>query len=108
MSLFDDFLRTLKKDLLEVARNFSEDIREELLNDGEAFAIILQHDLERWTKQLAKGILSRDEFSYLVEAKKDLAEMEALKQKGLAQAKVDKLKVALIDSVVGSVFNVLG
>lgn len=107
MSVFNDFLQLLKADLLEIAQEFNEDIREELLSDGHAFAQILRQDLERWTKQLAKGSISKEEFAYLIEAKKNLAEMEALKQKGLAQARIDQLKASVIDSVIGSVFKVL-
>lgn len=107
MPVFKEFLSVLKADLLELAREFGEEITEELMEDGQAFAITLREDLERWTKQLGRGSLSREEFAFLIAAKKDLAEMEALKQKGLAEAKIDKLRIALVDRLIGSVFKVL-
>ncbi len=107
MSVFNDFLNILKSDLIEVGKNFGEDIKNELVDDGQAFAQKCREDLERWTTQLAEGSLSKEDFAYLVKAKKDLAEMEALKQKGLAKAKIDKLKAAVVNSVVGSTLKVL-
>jgi len=107
MSVFNDFLKILKTDLTEIAKNFGGDIKNELVGDGQAFAQKCREDLERWTALLAEGSLTKEDFAYLVEAKKDLAEMEALKQKGLTEAKIDKLKAAVLNSVVGSALKVL-
>lgn len=56
---------------------------------------------------MAEGKLSRDEFEYLLKAKKDLAQMEALKKKGLALARIDKLKGSLLDTVAGAAIRTL-
>jgi hypothetical protein len=53
------------------------------------------------------GELSKKDFEWLLKSKKDLAEMESLKQKGLAQARIDRLKTALLQSVIGSVAKML-
>jgi hypothetical protein len=41
-------------------------------------------------------------------AKKDLAEMETLKQKGLTLARIDRYKKAVSQSVLNAVFKTLG
>ena len=102
MSDFDDFLKLFKSELIDIAKSAGEDIKEELLDDGQAFVQKTKADLQRWTALVAAGDLSQEEFEYLLQAKKDLAVMEALKQKGLAQARIDKLKEAVIGAVVGS------
>lgn len=104
---FDDFIDTLNDDLIELGEQFGENIKDDLVADGEAFVNETKEDLEEWTKQVANGKLSQDELEWLLRAKKDLAEMEALKQKGIAEAKIDKLRGAVIETVAGSVFKVL-
>lgn len=100
---FDAFLETLKTDLSELVTDFGEDLKDDLLKDAKSFAQNTKEDLIRWSKQLKDGELSQEDFEFLLKAKKDLAEMEALKQRGLAQVKLDKLKLAIIDAVAGSV-----
>lgn len=107
MSDFNDFLNALKSELTGIAREAGEDIKDELIKDGKAFVEKSREDLERWSRLMAQGDLSREEFEYLLKAKKDLARMEALKQKGLAQARIDKLKNALMGAVVGSAVRTL-
>lgn len=104
---FDAFLNTLKTDLTGVIKEFGEEYKEDILKDAGAFAAKTRDDLEKWAKMLKEGELSPADFEYLLKAKKDLAEMEALKQKGLTQAKLDKLKADILDVVAGTVGKVV-
>jgi len=70
--------------------------------DANAFLEKTRADLERWTKQLADGALTKDDFAFLVKGKADLAEMEALKQAGLALVRVDQFRKSVFDLVVGT------
>jgi hypothetical protein len=107
MADFKDFLDTLKNELSEVAREAGEDFKDELIKDGKAFVKKSKEDLERWMSLAAEGRLSKEELEYLIKGKKDLAEMEALKQKGLAKVKIDRMRTALYNSVINSVFKAL-
>lgn len=102
MADINDFLDALKSQLTDIAKEVGGDIKDELIRDGTVFFEKSKDDLQRWMPLLAEGKLTRDEFEYLLKAKKDLAEMEALKQKGLAKARIDKLKKALFGAIVGS------
>ena len=104
---FDSFLDTLKSDLGDVIKEYGQEYKEDILNDAVDFASKTQNDIEKWATLLKEGELSPKDFEFLLKGKKDLAEMEALKQKGLAQARVDKLKADILDTVVGSVKKVL-
>jgi hypothetical protein len=55
---------------------------------------------------LADGNLTREDFEFLVRGKKDLAEMEALKQIGLGKIRLNRIRDQIIDTVIGSVFKV--
>lgn len=107
MSDFNKFLQLVKTQLTDIAQEGGEDIKDELLEDGLAFVEKTRDDLKRWSQLLAEGKLSRDEFEYLLKAKKDLAQMEALKKKGLALARIDKLKGSLLDTVAGAAIRTL-
>jgi hypothetical protein len=62
-------------------------------------------DLERWTGLLAAGSLTRDDFEWLVEGRKDLARVEVLRDAGLSFAQIDRLRAAVVETVVGTAFR---
>jgi len=102
MPTFNDFVSTLKNDLLDFAKENLEEYKDELLKDGTLFIEKAKSDLERWTEGLASGALSKADFEFLLKGKKDLAQMEALKQLGLSQIRITKITNGIIDVVVGS------
>lgn len=102
---FDDFLENLKKGLEELAKKNWGEFREAAEKDGKAFVEKTKEDLRRWTKLLAQGDLSKDDFEFLVAGKKDLAEMEALKQAGLTLVRLERFQNALISLVIDTAFE---
>jgi len=102
MPTFNDFMSMLKDDLLEFAKENLDDYKDELLKDGSEFVKKTKKDLERWTEGLATGALSEKDFEFLLKGKKDLAEMEALKQLGLSKIRLSKLTNGIIDVITGS------
>ncbi|OGU79896.1 MAG: hypothetical protein A2W11_08080 [Ignavibacteria bacterium RBG_16_35_7] len=102
MPTFNDFVSTLKSDLLDFAKENLEEYKEELLKDGTLFIEKTKSDIERWTEGLASGALSKEDFEFLLKGKKDLAQMETLKQLGLSQIRITKITNGIIDVVVGS------
>lgn len=75
------------------------------MSDGTAFVEKIKVDLERWSQLLASGALSKDDFAWLVQGKKDLAEMEALEHAGLALARPDHFRTDLVNLVVDTAFS---
>lgn len=103
---FNDLLKTIKEDLITLAKDNFNELKNEILKDGSAFANKLQDDIVRWGEGLAGGHLTSDDVEFLIKAKKDLAEMEALKIAGLSMVKLEKLKTSIINTVIGSVIKV--
>lgn len=68
----------------------------------EAAGKLTEEDLERWTEGLTSGALSKADFEFLLKGKRDLAEMEALKQLGLSKIRINKITNGVIEVVVGS------
>jgi len=98
----DDFFDALKDEIADLAETHLQEMKDAALQDGHAFLDRTQDDLKRWGRLLEEGELSRDEFESLVRGQKDLAEMEALKQAGLAAVRAERFRDALIDRIVGT------
>ena len=102
---FNKFWEDLKKSLEKLVKQSVSNFGEQAKKDGFEFLDETKSDLEKWTKQLAAGDLSKDDFEWLVKGRKDLAKMEALKQAGLAAIEIDKLKKQILDLVVGKAID---
>lgn len=105
---FNDMFKELKDLILPLAKDTVEEYKDEAVEDGKAFLSKIKDDLARWITQLEKGEISEDDLKWLVEGKKDLAEMVLLKQKGLAMAKIGKFQKGLFNLVVTTVVSKLG
>jgi hypothetical protein len=105
MATFNEFWEQLKKELVEFAEYSWTDYKSAAISDGSAFLEKTKTDIERWTEMLAKGKLTRDDFEWLLVGKKDLAELEALKQAGVAKIALDRFINGLIDTIVSTAFK---
>lgn len=103
----DAFLDVLRDEITDLARTHFQEMQEAALEDGEAFLNQTQDDLERWGRLLEQGELSQEEFESLVRGQKDVAEIEALKQAGLAPLRADQFRDALINRIVGTASRIL-
>lgn len=106
MSNFDDFIDTIEKGVEELAKKTLKGFKEEAVDDAKAFLEGSKDDFKRWTKLLAQGELLQDDFEWLVLGRKDVAELHALKQAGLALVRIDRFKNALLDLVIDTAFDV--
>lgn len=105
MANFDDFWNTLKAGLEQLALKNLKEVKDAAVADGLAFLDKTKADLERWTKLLGTGALTKDDFEWLVAGKKDLAEMKALEKAGLSLVRVEKFQNALISLVIDTAMN---
>jgi hypothetical protein len=106
MSKFKTFLSTLEGNLKDLAKKDLKDYQDQAVLVGANFVSKTKADLEEWTNQLEKGELSRADFKWLVKGKKDLAEMQALEQAGLALVARDRFVNSLTSVVADTAFSV--
>lgn len=97
---FDEFVEAAKQGIVEVAKTETRDFLQDTQADGEAFLESTKQDLLVWTQQLADGLLSKEEFEFLVKGQKDLAKMEALTRAGVGAAKIDAVRTGVINAVL--------
>lgn len=106
MANYDDFINAVEEGVKGLAKNTIKGFKDEAVTDAKAFLDASKDDLQRWTKLLANGELSQDDFEWLVMGRKDVAELHALKQKGLALVRIDRFKNALLNLVIDTAFDV--
>jgi hypothetical protein len=106
MSQFDAFYGLVRGGVVDMAKGDLKQYLQQGKADADQFLQSTQDDLKSWTKALANGDLSKDEFEFLLRGKADLAEMHALTQAGIAAVQVQKFRDALIDLVIDSAFKV--
>jgi hypothetical protein len=104
---FNEILAALRTALEDLVEAQWQQVKAAALKDGKAFLEQTRADLERWTQLLAAGSLTPEEFAFLVQAKKDLAALEALKQRGLAKARLTRFRNALLDTLVNTVVGLV-
>lgn len=103
---FSAFRTTLLDRLKVLAQEEWAAHRDDALSDGRAFLAATEADLERWTALLEEGVLTPEDFAWLVEGRRDLVEMEALQRAGLSLARLDRFRASLLDTVVGTALDV--
>jgi hypothetical protein len=107
MAAFDEFMQVLQKELVEFAQDSWKEYKAAAVKDGKSFLEMTKSDLERWTRMLIAGDLTRDDFEWLMIGKKDLAELVFLKRKGLSKVALDRFINGLIDTIVATTFKTL-
>jgi len=79
----------------------------EVVQDSRKFFDIIMEDIERWSEQMQSGELTKEDVEWLLKAKKDLFEMQVLKQKGIAQIKIDEFKEKALHLMVDTAFKMV-
>lgn len=102
---FGAFLEGLRAAVRDRLSSDWAEYRKTLFAIGDGFIDSTRQDLERWTGLLSVGALTREDFDWLVQGRRDLAEMEALRNAGLSLAQVDRLRAALVETVVSTAFR---
>jgi hypothetical protein len=106
MSNFDNFVHAVQEGVEGLAKTMLKGFKDEALTDTKTFMESSKEDLQRWTKLLAQGELTQDDFEWLVMGRKDVLELHLLKQSGLALVRLDRFKNALIDLIIDTAFDV--
>ncbi len=97
---FDLFFDTVKKGVVDIAKEEAADFLDQAKDDGTAFLEESKDRLKKWTQMLKDGTLDKDDFAFLIKGQKDLAKMNGLTQAGMAAVRIDRIRVAVIDLVI--------
>ena len=87
----------LKNDVTALALSSIQNYAAEAKADGLKFVESIKTDLKTWATEFAEGKMSKEDVEFLVLAKKELIEMNALKQAGLGLIKIDAFRNSLLN-----------
>jgi hypothetical protein len=105
VSKFDDFTRAVLDGVPRIATGELKGLVRSAKADAQAFLDSAKEKLERRTEMLARGDLLKEDFEDLVKGQADLAVLFALTQAGVAAARLQRFRKALIDLVIKSAFK---
>lgn len=97
---FNAVFDTLKDGVTDLATTTAHNYLNAAKADGIKLVESLKTDIKTWGEQFVAGELTENDVKFLVMAKKDLIEMNALKQAGLSLVKVDQFKKGLLELIV--------
>jgi hypothetical protein len=100
MATFEDFESNWKNAIDALIQKNYSDFLNQAGSDATTFLNEAKTDLVKWTGLYAANSIDKDEFASLVQSDKDLLELHALKQAGLAQARWDLFVNSVIDTTI--------
>ena len=104
---FPDILKQLKAALGNLAQTTLQNYVSDAKTDAQNMLDSMTSKLQKWTGLLANGDLTTEDFEWLVYSQKDLVELAALKQAGLAEIRIDQFKGSVINLIIDTTFKIL-
>jgi hypothetical protein len=95
-------INQIGKDIATLAKTLFKKYAQQAETDGNAFWMKTKQEVEKWLQQLENKAISKKNFQSLVRGESNLAEMEALKQAGLAQVSIDTFIQGVIDIIINA------
>jgi hypothetical protein len=103
----DAILKDVENQSVALAQQLFNEYKTQALSDTDGFLQQSKNDLQTWMEQLSHGDIDKEDFTSLVKGQKELAEMHALKQAGLAQVSIDTFVNGVINIVINAAFSAL-
>ena len=97
---FESLLKNLEDEISSLAVSTVKDYADQAKKDGLNMIEALKTDIQNWSQEVIDGKLSKDDLEFLVMSKKELIQMNALKQAGLALVKIDEFKNSVLTLIV--------
>lgn len=104
---FEEILKQLKESLLQLLSERYEEHVSESRKDINAFLDSSKVKLERWTKLVVTGIITLEEFEWLLNSQKDILELKALQKAGISKISLGHMKNSIISTIVNVIKTVV-
>lgn len=106
MSKFDEYINAVVSGSEELAKDIFGSAVADAKSDSESFLNEMKNDIERYVSELADGKISKDMFESLMQDKKDLLQLHALTQAGIATVKLEKFRLGFISLLSDKAFEI--
>lgn len=98
-----DLVKNILKQCEDAAKGFVKEEAEAFLKDAKATGESLKGDLAKWSAAYEAGKIDEAGLQRMMKRKKTTMQMQALKQAGIAEIRLEQLQNQIIDIVVGSI-----
>lgn len=99
MDTLKNYIESLKGDIPSLTNGLGE-FKQRAEEEAMSFVNESKEDLIKWTAALANGELSKKDFEWLAQSKKDLLKLNGLKAAGLAEIEAEKFTKELLSLAV--------
>lgn len=104
---FTQLFTELENGVIALAKASFKSYINEAEQDAKNLLDGMKDKLQRWVLLLSQGALTKDDFELLISAQKDLVEMAALEQAGLAEIKAEQFRDSVVNLIVDTVLTVI-
>ncbi|NLX25536.1 MAG: hypothetical protein GXY61_06195 [Lentisphaerae bacterium] len=102
-----NLLEEILKQCREAAKSMITEEAEAFISDTTSFLNTTRDDLHEWTRQFGQGEIDTDDLEWLMDMKKDVAEMQALKCKGIAKIRIEELQKQMLSIVTSAISSTI-
>ena len=104
---FNALLAELENGMIALAKASFKSYINEAEQDAKNLLDGMKDKLQRWVLLLSQGALTTDDFELLITAQKDLFEMAALEQAGLAEIKAEQFRDSVVNLITDTVLSAI-
>ena len=104
---FNKLIRGLRNDIDDLAKLTVRRYRRAAAADARKALTNMKKDLRRWSDLLERGLLTTEDFEFLVNSQQDSMKMTALRNSGLALIRLDQFKFSFFNLIIDTTFDVI-
>lgn len=95
------------KDVSDYTKGRFKDVSDSLVDNTKVFLKENSNDLQHWSNQLVKGDLTREEFNFLIQSKKELLDIKLIADLEIIKIEKDKLLQEVLCIVIDQTFKLI-
>lgn len=99
----DAIVKSIEEQSKALAEKLFKQFTRQAVADTKEFLEKTRDDIERWAAELEREEIDEDDLASLLRGQKDLAEMRALKQAGLAQVTIDTFTNGVLEIATSAI-----
>lgn len=93
----------LKASLLTLLENKYKELKPEIKKDIDDFLKKSKEKIERWLLLLIEGVITKEEFQWLLKSQQDIIALKALQTAGLSKIRLNNIK----NNIIKTIFDVV-
>ncbi|MEL6866222.1 MAG: hypothetical protein AAFP19_17465 [Bacteroidota bacterium] len=102
---FNELYKNLRGQVEALASLTVRKYKRQAARDGKKLLTNMKGDLKRWSALLDQGLLTTEDFEWLVQSQSSTLKMAALEKTALADSRVQQFKLSLFTMFIDTIFD---